>query len=151
MYNAMANMQLQRFDAAEKSARQGLVTDPSHRYPKLDQVLGIILVQKHEYPEAAQHMRTYLRARAGAADAALVQKQLAEVERRSPLPEPTAKDLRAEAKPDASVSTDTKRPSPAHVGGAAFGYLVRAKLEIPCSKVFWPTTLVMAVHKWSEN
>lgn len=81
MYNAMAKFQLQKFDAAEAAARQGLVTDANHRYPKLDQVLGVILVQKGEYHEAAQHMRTYLHLAPNAADAILVQKQLAEVER----------------------------------------------------------------------
>jgi tetratricopeptide (TPR) repeat protein len=90
MYNAMAKFQLHRFEAAEQSARQGLLTDAAHRFPKLDQILGIILIQKHQYPEAAQHMRAYLRQAPDAADSVLVQKQLAEVERRLP-PQVTAK------------------------------------------------------------
>ena len=91
MYNALANLQLRRFEAAEKSARQGLTSDPAHRYPKLNQILGVILVEKHEYPEAAQHMRAYLRLAPNAVDADLVKKQLAEVEKRK-LPAPvTAK------------------------------------------------------------
>jgi tetratricopeptide (TPR) repeat protein len=90
MYNAMAKFQLRQFEAAEQSARQGLAADPAHRYPKLDQVLGVILVQKHAYPEAAQHMRAYIRMVPDAVDSALVKRQLAEVERRLP-PEVTAK------------------------------------------------------------
>jgi tetratricopeptide (TPR) repeat protein len=86
MYNALAEFQLQRFDVAEKSAREGLSKDPAHQYPKLDQILGVILVQEHQYPEAAQHMRAYLRLAPGAVDAALVKNQLAEVEKRSPPP-----------------------------------------------------------------
>jgi tetratricopeptide (TPR) repeat protein len=91
MYNAMAKFQLQNFDAAEKSARQGLSNDPNHKYPKLDQILGVILVQKHEYPEAAQHMRSYLHFAPEASDAALVQKQLSEVERKTTPHTTTAK------------------------------------------------------------
>jgi tetratricopeptide (TPR) repeat protein len=90
MYNALAKYQLQNFDAAEKSARQGLVTDPNHRYPKLDEILGIILVQKREYSEAAEHMRAYLKLAPGADDAGAVQKQLLEVERRA-APQASAK------------------------------------------------------------
>lgn len=85
MYNALAKYQLQQLDGAEKSAREGLLNDPAHRYPKLDQILGAILAEKHEYPEAARHMRAYLRLAPDAADATLVKKQLAEVERRVPL------------------------------------------------------------------
>lgn len=81
MYNAMAKFQLQMFEAAEKSARQGLLTDPNHHYPKLDQVLGVILTQKHEYPEAATHMRAYLRLAPEATDAVIVQQQLTELEK----------------------------------------------------------------------
>jgi regulator of sirC expression with transglutaminase-like and TPR domain len=52
----------------------------------LNQILGVILVEKHEYPEAAQHMRAYLRLAPNAVDADLVKKQLAEVERKLPAP-----------------------------------------------------------------
>ena len=45
---------LQNFDAAEKSARQGMKNDDSHQLPKMEYLLGVILMLKHEYQEAAQ-------------------------------------------------------------------------------------------------
>ncbi len=80
LYNSLANFELRNMDAAEHSARQGLAMDGAHRYSKLHQVLGVILAEKHQYPEAAEHMRIYLRMAPDSADAELVRKQLARVE-----------------------------------------------------------------------
>ncbi len=79
-YNALANYHLQNWDAAEKSARQGLDSDTAHRIPKLDHLLGVVLAQKRDYPGAAQYMRSYLTRNPAAGDAEAVKKQLAEIE-----------------------------------------------------------------------
>jgi len=82
-YNAAANYYLNAFDKAEKSARQGLIVDVQHRFPRLEYVLGIILVQKHDYQGAVAHIRSYLQLAPHAADAQHVQQQMAEVEKLS--------------------------------------------------------------------
>jgi tetratricopeptide (TPR) repeat protein len=81
LYNALANLQLQRFDLAERSARQGISVDTEHHYPKMDHVLAMLLVQKHQYPEAAEHLKSYLLLVPDAPDAERARLQLAEVER----------------------------------------------------------------------
>lgn len=80
-FNALANYHLQNWDAAEKSARQGLSSDTAHRFPKMDHLLGVLLAQKRDYSGAVEHMRNYLRLNPMASDADLVKKQLAELEK----------------------------------------------------------------------
>jgi hypothetical protein len=80
-YNAVANLQLQKLDVAEKSAREGLGADPSHHVPQLNYVLGIILSQKHDYPGAMDNLRAYLLLSPKAANADTVRKQLADVQK----------------------------------------------------------------------
>lgn len=83
--NAVGNYQLQNLEAAEKSARQGLKLDEQHRIPKLEYLLGMILMKKHEYLDAANHMRQYLHLTTNSSDADEAQKQLAEIARLSPV------------------------------------------------------------------
>jgi tetratricopeptide (TPR) repeat protein len=79
--NSAANYFLQNFDAAERSARHGLQVDPGHRVPKLEYVLGMILMRKPDYVEAAQHLRVYQSLATEPAEIAEAQKQLAEIAR----------------------------------------------------------------------
>jgi tetratricopeptide (TPR) repeat protein len=81
LYNGVANYNLHAFDKAEKSARQGLSTDLQHRFPKLEYLLGMVLVQKRDYQGAAAHIRAYLALAPSASDAEAAQKQVAELER----------------------------------------------------------------------
>jgi tetratricopeptide (TPR) repeat protein len=83
--NAIGNYELQNLEAAEKSARQGLKLDEQHRIPKLEYLLGMILMKKHEYPDAANHLQQYLHLATNPSDADEVQKQLAEIARLSPV------------------------------------------------------------------
>jgi superkiller protein 3 len=80
-YNAIANLQLQKLDAAEKSAREALKLDERHRIPKIEHVLGIVLAQKNQLKEASEHLEAYLKFAPQASDADMVRKQLAEVDR----------------------------------------------------------------------
>jgi tetratricopeptide (TPR) repeat protein len=80
-YNSVANLNLQKLDAAEKSAVEGKKIDTRRSIPKIDHVLGIILANKHDYSNAAQHLKSYLLAAPNASDAEMVRKQLAEVEK----------------------------------------------------------------------
>jgi tetratricopeptide (TPR) repeat protein len=57
--NAIANMNLQKTDAAEKSATEGLKLDTEHRYPGLEYALGMILKVKNDRDGAMKHLRAY--------------------------------------------------------------------------------------------
>lgn len=79
--NAIGNYCLQNFAAAENSARHGLQIDTEHRVPKLDYVLGITLLKRSNYEEAAQHLRVFLSHVTTPAETAEVQRQLDEIGR----------------------------------------------------------------------
>lgn len=80
-YNSVANLQLSKFDEAEKSAREALRIDTSHQIPKITYVLGVILAQKKDYRGALEYMRGYLRVVPAASDADRVKQQIAELEK----------------------------------------------------------------------
>ncbi|MGA2741843.1 MAG: tetratricopeptide repeat protein [Bryobacteraceae bacterium] len=82
-YNATANLNLGQIDTAERSARDGAKLDTAHRYPRLEQVLGMILARKKDYAGAVAHLRNYLLLAPDADDAARMKKELAELERLS--------------------------------------------------------------------
>jgi len=93
--NAVGNYHLQNLEAAEKSARQALKLDEQHRIPKMEYLLGMILIQKHEYQDAANHMRQYLHLATNSSEADEAQKQLAEIARLSAaakIPDTSEKD-----------------------------------------------------------
>ncbi len=75
-YNSVSKYQLGDLDAAEKSALQGVKIDTEHRIPKMEYVLGAILLQKHDYPGATQHFHEYLRLSPNGPDAAEAQRKL---------------------------------------------------------------------------
>ena len=81
--NSVGNYSLQNWAAAEKSARRGIEVDPEHRVPKLEYVLAIILMQKPNYQEAAQHMHTFLNQVSKPEEIEEARKQLAEIARLS--------------------------------------------------------------------
>jgi tetratricopeptide (TPR) repeat protein len=81
--NSVGNYFVGNLASAEQSARQGIKLDSGHRVPKLQYVLGMILIQKRAYPEAAEHIQIYLQMVTKPADVNEAQKQLAEIERLS--------------------------------------------------------------------
>jgi tetratricopeptide (TPR) repeat protein len=82
-YNAVANYFLQSFDKAEKSAQQAMTIDAQHRIPKIEYVLGLILVQKKDFQGALTHLRNYVRTSPNATDLETAQKQIAALEKLS--------------------------------------------------------------------
>jgi len=80
-YSATANLNLGQLDAAEKSALAGEKLDTPHRYPRLEQVLAVILARKKDYAGAITHLRNYLLLAPDAEDAERMRKQLAELEK----------------------------------------------------------------------
>jgi tetratricopeptide (TPR) repeat protein len=83
LLNSLGNFYLHNLPEAEKSARRGLKVDDQHQVPKLEYLLGMILAQKHEYPEAALHVQNYLKLATQPAEVASAQKQLDEINRLS--------------------------------------------------------------------
>jgi hypothetical protein len=66
-------------------ARQGIKIDEARQVPKLEYLLGLVLMQKREYPEAAEHMRQYMQLTTKPAEVEEAKKQLSEIARLSSL------------------------------------------------------------------
>ena len=79
--NAMANLRLDRLDAAERSAREAIRLDSAHRNPRASYVLGLVLAEKREYGQAVDLLNAYLRAMPNAPDSETVRKQLSNIEK----------------------------------------------------------------------
>lgn len=80
-FNSVANFNLRRLDAAERSAREALKLDQQNRIPKIRHLLGIILANKQDYSGAAELLRAYLPHASNSEEADLVRRQLAELEK----------------------------------------------------------------------
>ncbi len=77
---AVANFNLNRLDAAEKSALEA-EKGPNQSVPELHALLAEILLQKQDYSNAAVEMRTYLKEFPEGPFARELQKKLEEIER----------------------------------------------------------------------
>jgi hypothetical protein len=82
-YNAAGNYYLGDLDAAEKNALQGVRVDEGHQVPKLQCLLGMILLRKKDYQAASEHMQRYLQMATQPADVDVARKFLADIERLS--------------------------------------------------------------------
>lgn len=87
--NGVANYYQHNLDAAEKAVRQGVRVDEAHSVPKLQYLLGMILVQKHDFAGAEDSLKQYLRLTKQPAEIAEAQKELGEIEKLSATPAPT--------------------------------------------------------------
>jgi len=58
--NAWANLNLHQMDLAEKSTLEGIKLDAEHRFPELEYVLGLLLIDKQEPAGAVEHFKQYL-------------------------------------------------------------------------------------------
>jgi tetratricopeptide (TPR) repeat protein len=82
-YNGVARYYLGDLDAAEKVIRQGMRVDEAHDVPKLQYLLGVILIRKHEYEQASEQFEKYISLVKQPAEIEQAKKQLAEIERLS--------------------------------------------------------------------
>lgn len=80
-YNAVANYNLRRLEAAEKSLRSAQRLDTRRQYPQSARLLGDILTLDRQYAEAADEFRLYLAQAPEAADAPAVRKKLEDLEK----------------------------------------------------------------------
>src|ERR1022692_602422 len=89
--NAVANYNLKKLDTAEKSARAAQRLDTRRIYPENSRLLGIILVDRERYAEAADALRDFLVAAPHDAEAPAVRRQLDDLEKKTIPASPTAK------------------------------------------------------------
>jgi len=82
-YNGVAHYYLGDFDDAEKIVRQGIRVDEAHDVPKLQYLLGVLLIKKHEYQQASEQLEQFMSRTKQPADIEQAKKQLAEIERLS--------------------------------------------------------------------
>lgn len=82
-YNGAANYSLGNIDVAEKMTRQGIRIDDGHQIPKLQYLLGIILMRKQQYQEASEQLQQFMKFAKQPAEVDEAKKQLSEIERRS--------------------------------------------------------------------
>ena len=87
--NGVANFYLHHFDAGEKIVRQGIKVDDQHRIPKLQYLLGMILIEKHDYAGAENSLKQYLQLTKQPGEIAEAQKELEEIEKLSAAPAST--------------------------------------------------------------
>ena len=81
--NGVANYYLQNWDGAEKIVRQGIRVDDAHRFPKLQYLLGMVLIQKRDYQGASDSLKQYLQLTKQPAEIAEAQRELATIEKLS--------------------------------------------------------------------
>jgi tetratricopeptide (TPR) repeat protein len=79
-FNALAHLELQDYDAAEKSAQQAVEADWKQANPKTHYMLGAILVKKKDWIGAAESFRAYLKAAPDATDKEYVEKTLSQID-----------------------------------------------------------------------
>lgn len=84
--NGVSNFYLHNLDAGEKIVRQGIKVDDQHRLPKLQYLLGMILIEKHNYSGAEDSLKQYLQLTKQPAEIAEAQKELSAIERLSAKP-----------------------------------------------------------------
>ena len=80
LLNAVANARLNKPEEAERAAREGLRTDKDAKIPRLNLVLGLILMDKKAYAESAKCFHKYLDLAPNANDAAGVRQLLPKLE-----------------------------------------------------------------------
>jgi tetratricopeptide (TPR) repeat protein len=59
-FDALANYQAVKLDAAKASALKALAMDPQHQIPNTEQLLAVILARQGDYEGALQHLRNCL-------------------------------------------------------------------------------------------
>jgi tetratricopeptide (TPR) repeat protein len=79
-YNALANTQLKKFDAAEKSAREAAKLSGPQAEPRSYYVLGVILANKGDFGASAESLRTFLKASPATPDRDRIEKMISEVD-----------------------------------------------------------------------
>jgi hypothetical protein len=83
-YHALANYKLNKKDVAEASALKALSMDPLHTQPNTEQLLAVILADKHDFAGALAHLRSCLTYLPSGPNADIVKQQIAQLEKMVP-------------------------------------------------------------------
>src|SRR5271156_3499956 len=75
-FNALANYKLSKLDIAQTAATKALAMDPLHTLPNSEQLLAVILAEKHDYAAALDHLRNLLPYPPPGPNADLIKKQV---------------------------------------------------------------------------
>jgi tetratricopeptide (TPR) repeat protein len=75
-YDAIANVNLKRFDDAEKSARRATELDVDHEFPRAEHLLAALLAGKGDNKGALEHYEKYLQLSPDANDAPAVKAKI---------------------------------------------------------------------------
>ena len=79
--DAVANFNLARYDAAEKSARDAVKLDPHNLNPRAQYLLGLVLAEKKDYAGAAEQLNAFIKLAPNAPDLPQVKQRLSEIEK----------------------------------------------------------------------
>jgi tetratricopeptide (TPR) repeat protein len=81
-YDAVANYQLKRLDAAEKIAREAIDLDKSHDFPHTEAILAGVLADKGDLRGAVEHFSRYVALSPKAPDVPAIMQRIAELQHR---------------------------------------------------------------------
>jgi len=81
-YDAVANYQLKRLDAAEKIAREAIDLDKSHDFPHTEVILAGVLADKGDLRGALEHFNRYVQLFPKAPDVPAIEQRMAELQHR---------------------------------------------------------------------
>lgn len=79
-YDGVANYNLKRFPAAEKSARRAIDLDTNHEIPRAEVLLGSVLAAEGDRHGAVEHLKKYLELAPKAPDAADINRNIEKLE-----------------------------------------------------------------------
>ena len=79
-YNALAHLNLNHPELAEKSARQALKQD-AQKFARAYYVLGLALAQKGEFASSVEQLKAYLSSNPNGNENEMVKKQLSDIEK----------------------------------------------------------------------
>jgi tetratricopeptide (TPR) repeat protein len=79
--DAVANYNLARYDAAEKSARAAVKLDARHANPRAGYLLGLVLAEKKDYAGAAAELKAFIQMAPNAPDLTQVKERLSDIQK----------------------------------------------------------------------
>ncbi len=82
-FNAVANYNLKKPAEAQKSVEQLLKIDTRHSFPEAENMMAQLMLDQGKYPEAAQHLRTYLTLAPNAKNADTLKQMLLKIDQAS--------------------------------------------------------------------
>lgn len=80
LFNGVAQYNLKNMDSADRSIQAAAKLDTLQQLPEISHLQGLILIQRHDYPAAAERLRNYLKLAPDAEDVQAVRSQLAQVD-----------------------------------------------------------------------